>query len=244
MAIIIGVLTAVLIIVTLWYAVLTRRMVLAQEHSARSFLSSRYRNDAHSPIPRQRKQLRGAERKRLGNDCRKRITGNSRSRWLRQLSPCTEMGLPHFVGSDSLSLQTGGLRGRRNQPGAEQFSSGAAVHLTFERLQPVDLAFNGAVAPSFGNRGLNRQKIPPQLVFEVLDGCDASRTSSLHPAMQGRDVPGVPLFCLQRSEFGLSENRPESHHQSSHRRISRTTLFQRVDDFSLAARELWPRLGQ
>jgi hypothetical protein len=31
MAIIIGVLTAVLIIVTLWYAVLTRRMVLAQE---------------------------------------------------------------------------------------------------------------------------------------------------------------------------------------------------------------------
>ena len=48
---------------------------------------------------------------------------------------------------------------QRNESGAEELDAGPAVHLTLERLQPIDLSFDRVVAPAVGGRCLHRENV-------------------------------------------------------------------------------------
>lgn len=76
-------------------------------------------------------------------------------------------------GSDSFLLQKS--RRQRNEPSAKQFNPGPAVHMTLDRLQPIDLTFYRSVAPFFGDRCFYRQNVLPQLVREVTNQGDPTQ---------------------------------------------------------------------
>jgi hypothetical protein len=65
-----------------------------------------------------------------------------------------------FNGSASLSLQgRGRASGKRQQPGAQEFHTGLAIHLPFQHLQPVDVPLDGTVAPLLLHGCLHRLSI-------------------------------------------------------------------------------------
>jgi hypothetical protein len=66
-------------------------------------------------------------------------------------------------------MQVAGLDRQRNQSSAEELHAGPPVHLSLERLQPINLSLDRPVAPAVGRGCLHRKNVPLQPRLEVLD---------------------------------------------------------------------------
>jgi len=68
---------------------------------------------------------------------------------------------------------------------AQQIEARAPVHLAFEQLKPMDVAFDGAVVPGEAKRGQHGSLVAPEIIGEA-GQCGVPRL--FQPTGPGRDV--------------------------------------------------------
>jgi hypothetical protein len=66
----------------------------------------------------------------------------------------------------------------------EKFESCTPVHLAFDRFQPVDVSFNGTIAPGRRDRQFHRFQIAAERVGELGQKMESRRTRRLDPGAQ------------------------------------------------------------
>ena len=84
------------------------------------------------------------------------------------------------------------------------------------RIQPIDVAFDGPVAPGLRDRPFHRGEIPPQPADELLQRPDLRVVRLRHPA-------------VERRHLAVSQDGAEAQDEASHDGEAGTLRLQQVD---------------
>ena len=110
---------------------------------------------------------------------------------------------------------------------AEQFHTGAAVHLPAQRLEPIDVAFDGPVAPGSVTAPSTAARSCRSLRYELLQRPDLRVVRLRHPA-------------VERRHLAVSQDGAEAQDEASHDGEAGTLGLQHVDRGRLAGVQQGP----
>ncbi len=96
------------------------------------------------------------------------------------------------------------MGGEGKHAALKQRETGSSIHLPFDQLETMHLAFNLAIAPGQRERSVHGCLVPSQSLDEELHCRDACRCGLVHPTRQAVQV----AVAHQRRK--LLSNRPQS----------------------------------
>jgi hypothetical protein len=88
------------------------------------------------------------------------------------------------VGASLESWIAGTLSGRQEEAAGQQIELGAAKHLAFQHLQPIDVPFDRALAPGQRDRRLDSRDVRPEPSGETPEGRKATGGGARQPRLE------------------------------------------------------------